>query len=80
MRVGSFKNIILIFELKSKVSRVNLNANKRILKIQPFLHDHSRKATEQHFPIGLFITQSAQGGDYTFQPADKIFENSKKSH
>ena len=28
----------MIFELKNKVSKANLNANKRILKSQPFLH------------------------------------------
>ena len=28
MRVELFKNIILIFELKSEFSRANLNANK----------------------------------------------------
>ena len=31
-------NVLLIFELKYKVSMANLKANKRILKCQPFWH------------------------------------------
>ena len=45
-----------------------------------YVYDHSKKATEQHFPVGLFITQYAQGCDYTFQPVDEILDNSKKTY
>ena len=33
-------NILLIFELKNKIIRANLNANKKILKRQPFFKEN----------------------------------------